>query len=94
MFLARSSSFCLWPLPWPSTNGFGQRCARCFGFLAYDSWFGFAQSPFDLVLSFSGVIALNKYLVIPLGFDPVNWMMDPAFIMHSLIVQAVWLDRQ
>jgi multiple sugar transport system permease protein len=34
--------------------------------------------------------ALNQYLVIPLGFDPVNWMMDPAFIMPSLIMQAVW----
>ena len=34
--------------------------------------------------------ALNQYLVIPLGFDPVNWMMDPAFIMPSLIIQAVW----
>ena len=34
--------------------------------------------------------ALNQYLVIPLGFDPVNWMMDPNFIMPSLIIQAVW----
>jgi multiple sugar transport system permease protein len=34
--------------------------------------------------------ALNQYLVIPLGFDPINWMMDPSFIMPSLIMQAVW----
>ena len=34
--------------------------------------------------------ALNQYLVIPMGFDPVNWMMDPSFIMPSLILQAVW----
>ena len=34
--------------------------------------------------------ALNQYLVIPLGFDPVNWMMDPDFIMPSLVMQAVW----
>jgi ABC-type sugar transport system permease subunit len=34
--------------------------------------------------------ALNQYLVVPLGFDPVNWMMDPNFIMPSLIMQAVW----
>ena len=34
--------------------------------------------------------ALNQYLVVPLGFDPVNWMMDPSFIMPSLIIQAVW----
>ena len=34
--------------------------------------------------------ALNQYFVVPLGFDPVNWMMDPSFIMPSLIMQAVW----
>lgn len=34
--------------------------------------------------------ALNQYLVVPLGFEPVNWMMDPSFIMPSLIMQAVW----
>ena len=34
--------------------------------------------------------ALNQYLVIPLGFEPINWMMDPTFIMPSLILQAVW----
>jgi len=34
--------------------------------------------------------ALNQYLIIPLGFDPINWMMDPNFIMPSLIMQSVW----
>jgi ABC-type sugar transport system permease subunit len=34
--------------------------------------------------------ALNQYFVIPLGLDPINWMMDPDFIMPSLIMQAVW----
>ncbi|MBT3668120.1 MAG: sugar ABC transporter permease [Opitutae bacterium] len=34
--------------------------------------------------------ALNQYFVIPLGFAPVNWMMDPLFIMPSLIMQSVW----
>ena len=34
--------------------------------------------------------ALNQYLIIPFGFDPINWMMDPNFIMPSLILQSVW----
>ena len=34
--------------------------------------------------------ALNQYLVIPFGFEPINWMMDPDFIMPSLIMQSVW----
>ena len=34
--------------------------------------------------------ALNQYFVVPMGFSPVNWMMDPLFIMPSLIMQAVW----
>jgi ABC-type sugar transport system permease subunit len=25
-----------------------------------------------------------------MGFSPINWMMDPLFIMPSLIMQAVW----
>ena len=40
----------------------------------------FAKCPFDFVLSFlswpNGCVEPD--LVIPLGFDPVNWMMDPA----------------
>ncbi len=34
--------------------------------------------------------ALNQYLIIPLGLDPINWMMDPDFIMPSLVLQSVW----
>jgi len=34
--------------------------------------------------------ALNQYFVVPMGFSPINWMMDPSFIMPSLIMQAVW----
>ncbi len=34
--------------------------------------------------------ALNQFLIIPLGFEPVNWMMDPAWILPCLILQAVW----
>ena len=34
--------------------------------------------------------ALNQYLIIPLGLDPINWMMDPDFIMTSLVMQSVW----
>ena len=34
--------------------------------------------------------ALNQYFVVPMGFSPVNWMMDPLFIMPSLIMQSVW----
>ena len=33
---------------------------------------------------------LNQFLVIPLGMEPINWMMDPKFIMPSLILQSVW----
>ena len=34
--------------------------------------------------------ALNQYLIMPLGFEPINWMMDPNFIMPSMIMQSVW----
>jgi ABC-type sugar transport system permease subunit len=34
--------------------------------------------------------ALNQFIVIPLGFEPVNWMMDPAWILPCLVMQAVW----
>lgn len=34
--------------------------------------------------------ALNQYLLAPLGLQPVNWMMDPLFIMPSLVMQSVW----
>ena len=34
--------------------------------------------------------ALNQFLIIPLGFEPINWMMDPTWILPCLIFQAVW----
>ncbi len=34
--------------------------------------------------------ALNQFLIIPLGFEPINWMMDPDWILPCLIFQAVW----
>ena len=34
--------------------------------------------------------ALNQYFLAPLGLQPVNWMMDPLFIMPSLVMQSVW----
>ena len=34
--------------------------------------------------------ALNQFLIIPLGFEPINWMMDPDWILPCLILQAVW----
>ena len=34
--------------------------------------------------------ALNQFLVIPLGLEPVNWMMNPAWILPCLVAQAVW----
>ncbi len=33
---------------------------------------------------------LNQYLILPLGLEPVNWMMDPSFIMPCMIFQSVW----
>lgn len=34
--------------------------------------------------------ALNQYLIMPLGFESINWMMDPNFIMSALVMQSVW----
>ena len=34
--------------------------------------------------------ALNQFLIIPLGFEPINWMMDPTWILPCLVAQAVW----
>ena len=34
--------------------------------------------------------ALNQYLIIPLGLKPINWMMDPSFILPSMVLQSVW----
>lgn len=34
--------------------------------------------------------ALNQYLILPLGLKPINWMMDPNFILPSMVLQSVW----
>ena len=33
---------------------------------------------------------LNQFFMVPLGLEPVNWMMDPTWILPCLIFQAVW----
>ena len=33
---------------------------------------------------------LNRFLIIPFGLEPINWIHDPQFIMTSLIFQSVW----
>ena len=34
--------------------------------------------------------ALNQLFVVPFGFAPVNWMMDPSFILLALVLQGAW----
>ena len=34
--------------------------------------------------------ALNQFVVVPLGFEPVNWMMNPTFVLPALVLQSVW----
>jgi len=34
--------------------------------------------------------ALNQLFVIPFGFQPINWMLDPSFILSAMVMQAVW----
>ncbi|HAT60450.1 MAG TPA: sugar ABC transporter permease [Opitutae bacterium] len=33
---------------------------------------------------------LNRWLIEPLGFETVNWLSDPNFIMPAIVIQAVW----
>ncbi|MFP6900838.1 MAG: sugar ABC transporter permease [Opitutales bacterium] len=33
---------------------------------------------------------LNQVFVMPLGFEPIKWMLDPAFILPAMVMQAVW----
>jgi ABC-type sugar transport system permease subunit len=35
--------------------------------------------------------ALNQFMILPLGFEPVNWMMNPDWILPCLIFQSVLL---
>jgi ABC-type sugar transport system permease subunit len=34
--------------------------------------------------------ALNQFLIVPLGFEPINWMMNSDWILPCLIFQSVW----
>jgi len=34
--------------------------------------------------------ALNQFMILPLGLDPINWMMNPDWILPCLIFQSVW----
>ena len=33
---------------------------------------------------------LNQWVIEPLGFETVNWLSDPDFILSAVIIQAVW----
>ncbi len=33
---------------------------------------------------------LNRWLIEPLGFETVNWLSDPDFILPAIVIQAVW----
>lgn len=33
---------------------------------------------------------LNRWFVLPLGFAPIDWLKDPAWIMPALVIQAAW----
>ena len=33
---------------------------------------------------------LNQLFVMPLGFEPINWLKDPDFILSGLVLQTVW----
>ncbi len=33
---------------------------------------------------------LNQWLVLPLGFAPIDWLKDPTWILPALVLQAVW----
>jgi ABC-type sugar transport system permease subunit len=33
---------------------------------------------------------LNQLFVMPLGFESVNWLKDPNFILSGLVLQTVW----
>ena len=33
---------------------------------------------------------LNQVVITPLGFEAINWQLDPAFILSAVVLQAVW----
>ena len=33
---------------------------------------------------------LNRWIVQPLGFEAINWLSDPDFILAAVVIQAIW----
>ncbi len=33
---------------------------------------------------------LNQWVIEPLGFETINWLSDPDFILSAVVIQAVW----
>jgi len=33
---------------------------------------------------------LNRWFVTPLGFEPINWLSDPDFILQAIMIQSIW----
>lgn len=33
---------------------------------------------------------LNRWIVQPLGFETINWLSDPDFILAAVVIQAIW----
>lgn len=33
---------------------------------------------------------LNQWVIEPLGFETINWLSDPDFILSAIVIQAVW----
>ena len=33
---------------------------------------------------------LNRWVVDPLGFETINWLSDPDFILSAVVIQAIW----
>ena len=33
---------------------------------------------------------LNRWIIHPLGFETINWLSDPDFILSAVVIQAVW----
>lgn len=33
---------------------------------------------------------LNQWIVEPLGFEAINWLSDPDYILSAIVIQAVW----
>ncbi len=33
---------------------------------------------------------INNYILIPLGIEPVRWLLDPTFVLPSIIILGLW----